>query len=134
MDTTSYEIASHIDRTRGELTSNIGELERKVKSVTDWEQQFQARPMALIGLAFGGGAILASLMGGRRYSRPRYSTNTPDAPNRGELMGKASDAWDGIKGALAGVAASRVTDYIEGVLPGFKEHFKPAPGQPFKAS
>ena len=82
MCTTAHEIASHIERTRGELGSNIDELERKVKSVADWEYQFQARPMALIGLAFGSGVILASILaggkrsGGARRLIPLFSSNS----------------------------------------------------------
>ena len=44
MSTTAHEIESHIEHTRAALGTNIEELEQKVKSITDWEHQFQARP------------------------------------------------------------------------------------------
>ena len=122
MGTTAHEIASHIERTRGELGSNIDELERKVKSVADWEYQFQARPMALIGLAFGSGVILASILAGGKTGGTR-KRNFSDRP-QGCEQGRAAEAWDAVKGAIFGIAASRFTDVVEGFVPGFKEHFQ----------
>jgi hypothetical protein len=62
---------------RDNLGSNLNELERKVKSVTDWRQHFQSSPMTMIGVAFGGGILLATMMGGRRSRRSErsYSLN-----------------------------------------------------------
>lgn len=133
MGTTAHQIASHIERTRHELGSNINELEQKVKSVTDWRRQFEAHPMTLLGLAFGGGVLLASMFSGGNGSRTKRRVNDSDTTHGDRRNSRASDAWDGIKGALIGVAASRLMDFVDGVLPGFKEHM-PAQGGPAKSA
>ena len=61
----SDEIAREIEERRAELGSNLQDLEQKVKGVTDWRQQFQKRPFAMLGLAFGGGLLLSRMIGGR---------------------------------------------------------------------
>src|ERR1039457_4370277 len=40
-----------------------------VKRAVDWRVQFEERPMSMIGLAFGGGVLLSTLIGGRSRSR-----------------------------------------------------------------
>ena len=63
MDQTTHEIEAHIEETREDLGSNLNELERKVKSMTDWKQQFRNHPMVMLGVAFGGGILIALLAG-----------------------------------------------------------------------
>lgn len=70
------QITQDIAQARAELGSNLGELEHKVKSVADWRCQFQKRPMAILGLAFGGGLLLSRLVkqtNGRGKRRRRHS-------------------------------------------------------------
>lgn len=70
------QITQDIAQARAELGSNLGELEHKVKSVADWRCQFKKRPMAILGLAFGGGLLLSRLMkhtNGRRGKWRRHS-------------------------------------------------------------
>lgn len=129
MGTTTNQIESHIEKTRDTLGSNIQELENKVKSATDWRQQFQKNPMTMIGIAFGGGVLLATMMSGPRRRRRPYPT--PDIPggahrSSDNQKNKALETWDSIKGALMGVAATRVKDYVNDVIPGFKDHFQQA--------
>ena len=57
-----------IDLERNDLGRNIQQLEHKVKTTMDWPAQFQKNPRTMIGLAFGGGVLLSSLIGGRRPS------------------------------------------------------------------
>jgi len=57
------QIETHIDATLGRLGENFEELEDKVKSATDWRTQFEKRPAVVIGVAFGGGVLLAALLG-----------------------------------------------------------------------
>ncbi len=49
MGQTASQIENHIEDTRDDLSSNLRELENKVKSVTDWRHQFESRPMAFLG-------------------------------------------------------------------------------------
>lgn len=129
MGETTNQIESHIENKRQDLGSNLQELEQKVKSVTDWRQQFQKNPMTLIGVAFGGGVLLASMIGGRK--RQRYGGVSPsesNTPRRAtdEQAHKALETWDNIKGALigVGVAAARFKDFVGEVVPGFQEQFR----------
>ena len=123
MGETTNQIEANIESARDNLGSNLNELERKVKSVTDWKQHFQTKPMTMLGVAFGGGILLATMMGGRRSRRiERRLSYEPHA--RTEYQKHAGmDAWDNIKGALVGVAATRFKDFIGEVVPGFHEQF-----------
>jgi hypothetical protein len=117
MGATTNQIERHIEKTRDDLGSNIQELERKVKSATDWKQYFRNSALTLIGLAFGGGVLLASASGGeRRHSSSSYS-NSPQARQRDNVL----ETGDNIKDALLGVAAARFKNYVGEVVPGFKE-------------
>ena len=66
MGEATNEIEAHIENTRANLGSNLQELEKKVKSVTDWKQHFQNSPMTMVGVAFGGGILLATMLGGHK--------------------------------------------------------------------
>ena len=126
MGETTNQIEAHIENTRDNLGSNLNELERKVKSVTDWRQHFQSNPMTMIGLAFGGGILLATVMGGRRSRRSERSyASQPSEPHAGtdHQKHKAMETWDNIKGALIGVAVTRFKDFVGEVIPGFHEQF-----------
>ncbi len=125
MGETTNQIESYIESQRGNLGSNLQELEWKVKSVTDWRQQFQNNPMTMIAVAFGGGVLLASMVSGRKR---RYSARAPREPHAGtdQMAHRALETWDNIKGALIGVAATRFKDFVGEVIPGFQEQFRNA--------
>jgi hypothetical protein len=134
MGETTRQIATHIDNAREDLGSNLQELEQKVKSVTDWRQQFRNNPMMMVGLAFGGGVFLATMAGGRR-NRLSGMSSPATAPSTSESSTKAIasrgvanretqqvlETWDNIKGALVGVAASRLKSFLGESIPGFQE-------------
>ena len=124
MGKTANQIETHIERTRDNLGANIHELEEKVKSATDWKHYFQKNPMTMIGMAFGGGVLLATMVGGKR--RRSYSHEPASHVLAGTDRPKhvAAEALDGIKGALIGVAASRIKEFVGEVVPGFSEHYK----------
>lgn len=97
---------------------------RKVKSMTDWRQHFTKNPGTMVVVAFGGGVLLASMLGGK--SRNRYSARGRAAesptPHAGtdHQANRALETWDNIKGALIGVAATRFKDYVGEIIPGFQ--------------
>jgi len=124
MGETADQIEAHIENTRDDLGSNLRELERKVKSVTDWREQFRSNPMTMVGVAFGGGILLASMLGGQKR-RPRSGLSSAE-PHFGTDQQKyrALETWDNIKGALIGVAATRFKDFIGDVVPGFQEQYQ----------
>jgi hypothetical protein len=129
MGQTTHQIEAHIEDTREDLGSNLHELERRVKSVTDWKQHFKTNPMTMLGVAFGGGVLLARMLGGRK-NRPvergfsSHATGFEPRAGTDHQKHKALETWDNIKGALIGVAATRFKDLVGEVVPGFHEQFQ----------
>ena len=127
MGQTTNQIEAHIEDTREELGANLKEFEQKVKSVTDWKHHFENNAMTMLGVAFGGGVLLASMLGGSKTRSGRRSYAPPNSPesHAGRYLhgNKALETWDNIKGALIGVAATRFKDFVGEVVPGFQEQF-----------
>ena len=89
----------------------------------DWKQYFQTHPMAMLGVAAGGGILLATISRGRKNRRRERSFSSGDAgpePDAGNVHGKYKPpgTWDNIKGALMAVAAARFKDFVGEVAPG----------------
>ena len=129
MGQTTHQIEAHIEDTRKDLGSNLHELEQKVKSVTDWKQHFKSNPMTMLGVAFGGGILLATMWGGRKNRRgergfPSHATGSEPHAGTEQQKHKALETWDNIKGALIGVAATRFKDFVGEIVPGFQEQFQ----------
>jgi hypothetical protein len=83
--------------------------------------------MTMLGVAFGGGILLATMLGGRKHKRgERIISATGSEPHAGtdHQKHKALETWDNIKGALIGVAATRFKDFVGEVVPGFHEQFQ----------
>ncbi len=126
----SNQIERQIEAERGELGQNLHELQAKVEEVTDWRAQFEKRPMVIIGAAFGGGLLLASMTGRRsklrRYSREESGGSSRPEHTRGtELQkSKALETFDSIKGALIGVAANSFQEFLGEIIPGFKKQLE----------
>jgi hypothetical protein len=124
MGQTTHQIEAHIENTREDLGSHLQELEQKVKSVTDWKQHFQTSPMTMLGVAFGGGILLATMLGGRKNQRGERGSGAESPAGTDLQKHKALETWDNIKGALIGVAATRFKDFVGEVVPGFHEQFQ----------
>ena len=140
MGETSDQIERRIRETRNNLSLNFNELEEKVKTAVDWRAQFDERPITMIALAFGGGVLLSALLPSGRSSRRRYSEARSTAPSGRNAPGVSIESrptyncdagqtvgtFNALKGALAGVAATRLSGFIEDLLPGFKQEFTTA--------
>ncbi len=127
MGPTVQQIEAHIDNTRERLGANFQELERKVDAVTDLRGHFEARPFTILGIAFVGGALLASMGSGgsRRPARPIEAR--PRTSYSGTPQGRqALEVWDTLKGAAIGLAVTRLRSYVDGLVPGFDEQFQRA--------
>ena len=143
----SDQLERHIHETRNELGDNIHELQEKVrnsvdkvKNSVDWRVQFQERPMTLIGIAFAGGLVASALFRRRGTSNhssyssirssDRWNTETSsDYSGAGDRrsrnwQNKAGDAWEDIKGAVIGLAATKAGSVLEELLPGFQHHYQ----------
>jgi hypothetical protein len=135
----SDQITRKIAQTRGELGANLNELEHKVRDVTDWRKQVQKSPLTMIGIAFGGGVLLSRVLGGGSHGRRHYrsrdarpngeASSSADSARTNHALNKAADAWDNIKGALIGVAAGKVQDFLGDAVPGFHEEYSKAEHQ-----
>jgi hypothetical protein len=128
MGQTSDQIRIHSEDTRQNLSSNLEELKGKIQSVTDWRGHFQNNPMAVVGLAFIGGVLVARLTRtskGRRHVLPNESGVTATSPHAGTFVRKqqALETWDSIKGALIGVAVTEFRRFLNEMIPGFPEQF-----------
>ncbi len=69
MAETTDAIRREIEVQRGQLAQNINELEYRVKSSMDFNQQFRKHTGLILGAAFGGGLLLALMTGGGRHER-----------------------------------------------------------------
>lgn len=141
----SNQIERQIAAERSQLGENLNELQSRVEEVTDWRLQFQKRPMLMMGVAVGGGLLLAAVTGRRSRSRREYPERRIDIAHehqRGTELQKhkALETFDTIKGAMIGVAANTFKDLLAELVPGFHEQFektareKRTPGLPESSS
>jgi hypothetical protein len=120
MEQTTERIESEIQDGRNELRANLDELRDRVYSATDWRRQFRANPALGLGLAFGGGLLLAKLLrpkAGGAHSHPQPGAREPPGTpaGRGQLL------WEAMQSALIGMTASKVTGALVERVPGFLE-------------
>jgi ElaB/YqjD/DUF883 family membrane-anchored ribosome-binding protein len=66
MDERAAEIVKELEDRRLRLGDSLQELETKVRDVTDWRTYYQQKPWLALGLALGGGLLLAALLPGVR--------------------------------------------------------------------
>jgi hypothetical protein len=127
MDKTVDQIEARIDRKRGELGSNIQELERRVDAVTDWQQQFRSRPFVFLGVAAACGAFAAAALDRKHLgrdlaSRPTGVVSVPQLPSGNPGF----DVWNNVKTAALSLAGTRLKEYVDRLFPGFNEHYQRA--------
>jgi len=129
MGETKDQIENQIEDAREDLGSNLQELERKVKSVTDWKYYYAKSPMTIIGVAFGAGVLLAAMSAKksprplRRFANPRNSQSRELMSGGERQKSKAMETWENLKGALVAVAATHVKDFVGEIVPGFRDHY-----------
>jgi hypothetical protein len=126
---TSGQIETEIRSTRDDLNANLSELEHKVKSATDWRQQFQKSPGTFLAVAAGAGLLLALLTNGRKAPPAAAAPlQVPTIPPHSRIRpdGEISQSLGIIKSALIGVAASKATSALARLVPGFEDHLTEA--------
>jgi hypothetical protein len=126
MGQTVDQIEGQIEDSREDLRSNLDQLGQKVNSAVDWRRKFRASPGAVLAVAFGGGLILANVVGGSR-SRDESSHGAHRAAVRDNTRyrkGAVLRAWDDIQRALVGVAATKLSNTLAEFVPGFKEQVR----------
>lgn len=125
------QIEKHIASTRHQLGNNLHELEDKVKQAADWRTYYERNPMMMVGLAFGGGVMLATMMGGNRERNdtpfmtpaPRPAGYLTGAIQRSPMSDTWSDTWQTLKAALIGLSGAKLRSMLDEALPGFTEHY-----------
>jgi hypothetical protein len=129
MGQTTDEIENQIEGKREDLKSNLQELETRVKTATDWRHYFAEHTGTMIAAAFGGGVVLAAMLGGRSngpsLSQAGGSSEAARSWTRGTKH-EVLENLDSIKSALVGAAATRFKDILGEVVPGFTEHLAKA--------
>jgi hypothetical protein len=125
MITQSNRIIGEIAAEKEVLGQNLQELETRVRSVADWRGQVQRRPLAMMGLALGGGILLSALVGSPRRRKRRVVSNEqlPDDRRTEPVSALGDETWDRFKGALLAVATSKAAALVEDAIPGFREEF-----------
>lgn len=123
------QIENQIENKREDLKSNLQELETRVKTATDWRHYFVEHTGTMIAAAFGGGVLLASMLGGRS-NRALLSqaggSSEPARPWRTGTKHEVLQNLDSIKSALVGAAATKFKGILGEVVPGFTEHLAKA--------
>jgi hypothetical protein len=129
--TTIHQIEAQIDHTREQLGSNLHELSRRVDAATDWQEYYRSRPFAFLGAAAVGGALAAVAIHALN-SRQSYS-NWSETPRAAHGNGRyetpsrqVSEFWHHLQSAAVGLAAARLKEYIDSLLPGFNDHYQQA--------
>jgi hypothetical protein len=110
------------------LSRNIKDLQQRVGEMTDWRKQYEKRPFAFLGAAFGTGIALALLIPNGNGNGSRRGWSEPASEGRvvsgSVVTNRVLQAWDDIKGALMGVAVARFTDLLSEAIPGFDREYR----------
>jgi ElaB/YqjD/DUF883 family membrane-anchored ribosome-binding protein len=131
-----------VQETKDQVQEKIEEVQQKVQDAADWRQQFDKRPMVGLGVAFGGGFLLAGLLGGGskkkddksqsasysyppQHQNPQYQSYYGNGGPSGGDVGRqhVSSTFDNMKGALMGVAAAQAKSFFEKSVPGFDKEY-----------
>jgi hypothetical protein len=123
------QIEQHIASARHELGNNLHELEHKVKQAADWKIYYERKPMTMVGLAFGGGVLLATVRGSRRERNCTFREQAPRSAGYltgASQKGPASDIWENVKAALIGLSGAKLRGFLDEALPGFSDHYDQA--------
>jgi hypothetical protein len=108
-------IERYIQQQRRDCQDNVIELKQKVRRSVDWRSHVEERPLTMVGIAFGGGVLLSTLLGAG--GRSRFQEPSPDdRPSR----------WEILRAALIAVAASELKGFVDELLPGFQEEYRKA--------
>lgn len=127
MDETLDQIENEIGRTRQRLGSNLQELGARVDAATDWREYYRASPLVYLGAAAVSGVLAAWMSSGRRRPRPAVPKPEPgfgSSLRSSKAANQVLDTWDGVQHALLAVAATKVTEYIGDLVPGFRDEYR----------
>ena len=115
-----------IETEEAALGRNLEELEQHAKEFLDWRAYVRKNPRTMLGVAFGGGLLIAAMSGTRR---PRSNGRTGregdyEAYEGDEESSPGRDAWRTFKNALVGAAVTQAAEYLAELLPDFPGHLE----------
>ena len=125
MGQTTDQIENQIENKREDLKSNLQEFETRVRTATDWRHYFAEHTGTMIAAAFGGGVLLATMLGGRSNRALQSQAGGSSEPARPWARGakhEVLEKLDSIKSALVGAAAAKFKGILGETVPGFTEH------------
>lgn len=150
------QLMDEIEAQRHELGENLHVLEEKVKETMDWRAQFEQHPMLGIGIAFAGGFLLSSMLPGGgsdsdsqsrsyQYDTSNYRINDESQSWKGAGNGQGAnftsqsqpkrpspemkeinETVENIRGAVMGLAATRLRSFLADTMPGFNDEYEEA--------
>jgi len=134
MGESTSQIEWDIATERNALGRNLHELEYKTKALADWRTYYRSHPLAMIGLAVGGGVLLGALTGGPRRLRETSSYREPEndypsavpsnfSASMARVRRQVGDTWDHIADALLAVASVKAIEFVSEKVPGFHEQY-----------
>jgi hypothetical protein len=100
---------------RGRYERSVPEVKENVRRSVDWRSHVEERPLTMVGIAFGGGVLLSTLLGAGARSKPQRPSSD-DRPSR----------WGILRAALIAVAAAELNVFLEELFPGFEEEYRKA--------
>jgi ElaB/YqjD/DUF883 family membrane-anchored ribosome-binding protein len=139
---TANQMQDRVEDVQHQVQDKVEDVQEKFRDATDWRTQFNKRPMVGLLVAFGGGALLGSMLGGDdkdrdrsgyrggQYSyQPQYQTSQYQGysgSDGGMHVGKQhmSSTFDNVKGALMGVAAAQLKNVLSDAVPGFADEYR----------
>ena len=130
------QIEREISAERRALGRNLNELQDRAKALRDWRVHYRKHPGLALGLAFGGGVVLAAIVGGRsrtalgeegeadaEFVEPLPRSWRPPSEFRSQVRQHVNDSWQQVVHALLDVATAKAVDFVSDRVPGFREEF-----------
>ena len=101
------------------LVENLAALEVKTREITDWRWQVRQRPLASVGVALAGGAVLAMLAGRRAPRAGRPDEDGARGAPAASLL--SHPIVERLLTALAIVAAEKAAETLGEMMPGLRQ-------------
>jgi hypothetical protein len=123
MDESPEALRQTIASTQEDLSRNLEALESKGQDLVDWRAHFEKRPVAMLGVAFVGGAIAAAVVGSGRSSRRGQGNALPNGGSKSPTADRdPNDIWSRLRSGIGVAAAGVAIEAISKALPGIKEN------------
>jgi hypothetical protein len=121
------------------LDANLDKIGSQEKTPSDWRGLVERHPLAFLGVAVGGGVLLATLIGplwrseagGRKVEDGDSEAATEENDEESgdpELdrteSSAAQEIWEDLTIALLGAGTAKATEFMAGLLPGLHGEFE----------